>query len=300
MLKTFTKIFCLFLFSQTIYSQDKIIPIPQKSPLEKLETQVGILNVSIEYSRPSARGRKIFGELVPYNEIWRTGANLNTRITFSKTVLIGNQNLEKGAYTLFTKPGSTGWEVIFYTEHNMYGKPDSMFTENIKAKIFVPTKRQERMIETFSISFEDIHNNGCNLVLSWDHVYVEIPINVPTSTIMSSSLEETLEKTADAYAYAASNYLNIEEEAKEALKCIDFALSLHEKDMTFLEWLEKVDPKDWTAPLNYQLKSEIHAELGQFKEAIAAAERSLKICTKLVDVEFAIKKNKDNLAKWRR
>lgn len=299
MFKILSILFCLIFSFQTGFTQVELIPIPQKSPWEKITTQVGIIDISIEYSRPSVRGRKIFGELVPYNKVWRTGANLNTRITFSKPVLIGDKALKEGTYTLFTKPGLDEWEVIIYSEYNEYGEPDKLLQENIIAKISVPTHKQNRMIETFSIRFEDLRMDGCNLVLAWERVLVKIPLNIPTSSIMNSSLQSILEKTANTYVFAATNYLNIDKDAKTALELINFALSLKEKDKSFLEWLEKVDTKDWSAPWDYQLKSEIHAELGQYEEAIKAAQRSLNICEKLEDVEACIKKNKENIAKWR-
>ena len=287
----------LFTF-QVGFTQDDIIPIPQKSPLEKIETHVGIIDISVQYSRPSTRGRKIFGGLVPYDKVWRTGANVNTRITFSSPVIIGDKELAAGAYSIFTKPGADEWEVFFHTEFNEYGEPDTMLDENIIASITVPVEKQNRMLETFSINFENMRNTGCTLVFAWDQVLIQVPINVPTSAIMNTSLEKTLKQTADAYAYAAWNYFDIDKDAESALEAINFALSLREKDGTFSEWLEKVDPKDWSTPWYHQIKSEMHAALGQYKEAIAAAKRSLEICDNVEDVNYYIKKNKENIAKW--
>ncbi len=289
---------CLIFTVNIGYTQIETIPVPQLSPLEKIETQVGISEISIEYSRPSMRGRKIFGELVPYNQVWRTGANINTRITFSKPVRIGNKVVQEGVYTIFTIPAPDEWEVIFHVENEEYGAPNAIKEENIIARISVPVDQPSRSIETLSFRFEDLRMDGCNLVLAWENLLIRIPLNIPTSAIMKSSLETTLDQTADNYAFAASNFLNIDSDAEAALKAINFALSLKEHDMNFVEWLTRVDPKDWSAPWYYQLKSEIHGKLGQYDQAINAAKRSLEICEKLEDAEFSIKKNRENIARW--
>jgi len=93
-----------------INAQERLVPYPHLSPLQKIETKVGIVDFTLVYSRPSIRGRKIFGDLVPYNKIWRTGVNKNTRIVFHDNVIIGDSELKAGTYTIFTKPGVDNWE----------------------------------------------------------------------------------------------------------------------------------------------------------------------------------------------
>ncbi len=97
------------------------IQTPQPSPFQKIEQKVGLTDVTLEYSRPSMKGRTIFGGFVPYNTIWRTGANANTKITFSDDVEIGGQKLLAGTYAIFTKPGTSSWEVYFYQRCNQLG-----------------------------------------------------------------------------------------------------------------------------------------------------------------------------------
>jgi len=119
-------IFLLFftLFFLQINAQEKQIPYPHLSPLQKIETKVGIVDFTLVYSRPSMRGRKIFGDLVPYNKIWRTGANKNTKIVFHDQVMIGDTELDAGTYTIIAKPNIDKWEIYFHTELDEYGIPE--------------------------------------------------------------------------------------------------------------------------------------------------------------------------------
>lgn len=281
------------------FSQEPVIHVPQKSPKEKTETQVGLIDISISYSRPSTRGRMIFGELVPFNKIWRTGANINTAISFSGAVMIGDQELEAGTYTLFTEPGPDEWSILFHKEHHDYGVPDTIHSENVLARINVPSSTQNRKIETMSLSLEDITNNSCKLVIAWDQTVVSVPITVSTSSIMTDILDAHLERVIDAYSSAAYNYLETEKDPESALKAIDFALTLRESQTPFSDWLKNVDSEDWSAPWLYKLKSEIHAALDQYQEAISAAERSLEVCAIATSADITTKENKENIEKWK-
>ena len=101
------------------------IETPAPSPLSKLEQKVGLTDVSVEYSRPSMRGRTIFGDLVPYGKLWRTGANKNTMISFSEDVTIDGQTLKSGSYAIFTTPNKESWDVVFYSDTNNWGTPQN-------------------------------------------------------------------------------------------------------------------------------------------------------------------------------
>ena len=112
------KVTVLLLFIGLISTANAQIQTPQPSPLAKIEQMVGLTQVNLEYSRPAMRGRTIFGGLVPYGKTWRTGANMNTKITFGHDVTIDGQELKKGAYAVYTIPGETSWEVLFYSDSN--------------------------------------------------------------------------------------------------------------------------------------------------------------------------------------
>ena len=120
-MKNLALMLCAVMASSLSFAQ---MQTPQPSPSEKLNTMVGLTEVTIEYSRPSARGREIFGNLVPYGKVWRTGANANTKVSFSDAVKIGDQTLKAGTYALYTKPGAESWDVMFYSDASNWGTPE--------------------------------------------------------------------------------------------------------------------------------------------------------------------------------
>ena len=107
---------------------------PKASPLAKMEQKVGLTDIKIEYSRPSKNGRTIFGDVVPYNEIWRTGANENTKITTTDPLIFGTDTLKPGTYALFVKPTEKQWEIYFYTEITNWGVPSTWSESKISIK----------------------------------------------------------------------------------------------------------------------------------------------------------------------
>ena len=121
----------VFLVSMTMEAQ---ITTPQASPSSTLKQSVGLTDVTVEYSRPSMRGRTIFGDLVPYGKLWRTGANKNTTLEFSTDVTIDGQALKAGTYAIFTKPGESSWEIIFYSDTDNWGTPQKWDDSKVAAK----------------------------------------------------------------------------------------------------------------------------------------------------------------------
>ena len=113
------------------------VKTPQASPLAKIDQVVGLTNIQIEYSRPSAKGRTVYGDLVPFGKHWRTGANANTTISFSEDVKILGKDLKKGKYALYTTPKADSWDVIFYTDTNNWGLPENWDDSKVALKVTV-------------------------------------------------------------------------------------------------------------------------------------------------------------------
>ena len=113
------------------------VKTPQSSPSAKVEQVVGLTTVQVEYSRPSAKGRTVYGDLVPYGKMWRTGANANTTISFSEDVKIAGKDLKKGKYALFSTPKADNWEIIFYSDTNNWGLPDNWDESKVALKVTV-------------------------------------------------------------------------------------------------------------------------------------------------------------------
>src|SRR5690606_10922160 len=192
-------------------SMEAQVQTPAPSPFSKLEQKVGLTDVVVEYSRPSMRGRKVFENLVPYDAIWRTGANQNTMITFSDDVVVQDKELKAGTYAIYTRPGEAVWEVIFYTDTNNWGVPQEWDASKVAATVKVEVYPMEETIETFTITFDDLHNNGATLGMLWENVYVGVKFVVPTVAKATKSIEETMSKpdlTANDYFAAGSYYFS--------------------------------------------------------------------------------------------
>ena len=164
MKKLFT-IFLLFI-SFTSFSQLKT---PPASTASKIHQVVGLTEFQVEYNRPSKKGREIFGNLVPYGKLWRTGANSSTKISFSTDVVIDGKTIEEGTYSVFSIPNEGYWDVILYSQAEVWGVPRDwdenkiIFKSNFKSTNY----KDGYELETFSVSFKNVTNNDVDLVLSW-------------------------------------------------------------------------------------------------------------------------------------
>src|SRR5690606_18863074 len=168
-------IFSLF----TLGTQAQIVT-PQASPSADLEFKVGLTDIEIEYSRPGKRDRVIFGDLVPYGKIWRTGANKNTTISFSDDVIVDGQSIKAGKYAIFTKPEKESWEIYIYSDNENWGVPEKWDDKKVVAKTTAKVFTLPFEIETFEISLGDIQNDNAKLGFLWSNVYVEFKIEDPT------------------------------------------------------------------------------------------------------------------------
>ena len=270
-------LFALF-FTLSIHAQ---IPRPQLSPKTKLVQTVGLSKVTIDYARPSVRERTIFGDLVPYNVLWRTGANRNTLITFSHDVVISGQPLSKGTYALYTTPNKDAWMVYFYNKTDNWGIPAQWDEEQISLAVRAEVQDVSHT-ESFRISIENITLDTADLQLAWEKTLIQLPIVFSTSKIMESNLSKMNVDTAsanDLYT-AAVYYLNNDKDLQKAKVWITKAVAL--KDDAF--WF-------------YRQKSLIHEALGELKMAIDAAQRSLELAESAGNQQY-VNFNKKKLREW--
>lgn len=254
---------------------------PQPSPASTLKQMVGLTEVEIEYSRPSMRGRKVFGNLTPYDVLWRTGANRNTMISFSDAVTIGDTKVEAGTYSIFTKPGATQWEVYFYKDINNWGTPANWDEAMVAAKAVVPVLTMEAPVETFTITVDDLHNNGASIGMMWENTYVGVPFTVPTKEKAMKSIDAVMAGPSGGDYYAAASYY------------FEEGLDL-QKAKTWIDMAVEANPDAyWVA----RRQSLIYAKLGDTKGAIAAAKKSLAAAEKAGNQDY-VKMNKDSLKEW--
>ena len=202
------------------------VKTPQASPLSKIEQVVGLTSVEINYSRPSAKGRTVYGDLVPYGKYWRTGANENTTVTFSENVMFGKNELKKGKYALFTLPKADSWDVIFYTETNNWGLPQEWDDKKVALRVNVKPETLNKSVESFTISLNNLTNDSGALEISWERTLVSVPFTVPTQEIAMYSIEKALAgPTVGDYFSAAKYYYDSDKELNNALLWINNACS---------------------------------------------------------------------------
>ncbi|NBS18508.1 MAG: DUF2911 domain-containing protein, partial [Flavobacteriia bacterium] len=223
------KTYLLLLFNFLFISAYAQVEAPQPSPKGTLAQVVGLTTVSVDYSRPSARGRKIMGGLVRYGDLWRTGANLNTTVSFSDDVNVGGKDLPAGKYGLYTRPQADQWEIYFYKKNNIGGIPKDWEEDQVALTIAVPAQYFQPMVETFTILFSDLNSNGALLNLIWEHTLVSIPIEVPTRSKTLASIQKTLSTSPKAgdYFQAAVYYLQEKMDLETAQEWMEKALEMN-------------------------------------------------------------------------
>ena len=275
----------LFLFvALASFSLEAQINTPAPSPASKLMQTVGLTDVTVEYSRPSMRGRAIFGDLVPFDKLWRTGANGYTLITFSTDVKIGGQDVKAGTYSVFTKPGAASWEVFFYTDTKGGGTPSDWDDSKVVAKVTVPatTMPEGVVIESFTITIDDLTSKSANLGIMWSNVYAAVNIEVPSDASVESDIKKALAgPSAGDYYQAAVYYSSEGKDISKANEWMDKAMSMTEK------------------PAFWQLRQQslIKAKSGDKKAAIAIAKKSLAASKVAGNMDY-VKMNTDSLKEW--
>lgn len=277
------KLSILLVLVSVVTATNAQIKTPQPSPTSKTEQIVGLTNVTVEYSRPGLRGRTVFGDLVPYGKLWRTGANANTKITFSDNVTIDGKELKKGTYAIFTIPNEKSWEVIFYSDANNWGTPQNWDESKVAAKTTVDIYEMPMKIETFTITFDDLATGSAVLGILWENVYVGVKFEVPTDAIASKSIETIMAgPSGNDYFQAATYYHTEGKDLKQALA-----------------WMQKATAGE-NPPFWYLRRmSLIQADLGDKKGAIATAQKSLAGAEKANNADY-IKMNKESIAEWQK
>ncbi len=271
--------FAIIIANFTIEAQVKT---PQSSPKATITQAIGLTDVEINYSRPSARGRAVFGNLVPFGKVWRTGANENTTISFSDDVVIDGKTLKKGKYALYTIPKIESWEVIFYSMTDNWGNPVEWNEANVALKTTVKPETLSKNVETFTIGISDLDNNFAFLEMYWENSYAAVKFEVPTEKKATASIEKVLAGPAAGDYFSSAQYLyQSNGDIAKARAYIDKALELNQ-DKPFYY---------------YRLKSLIQAKQGDKKGAIETAKLSLAAAEIAKNQDY-VKMNKDSIAEW--
>lgn len=275
----------VFLFVAIAFSFATVsaqLQTPAPSPAATLTQVVGLTDVSVNYSRPAMRGRTIYGDLVPYGKLWRTGANARTVVTFSDDVKVAGKDLKAGTYAIFSIPQEKTWEVIFYTEYQGGGAPAELDESKVAARVTVDVQEIPMDIQSFTITIDDITSSEAVLGIMWERAYVGVPFTVPTEKKVSAAIDKAMSGPGFGEYYAAATYYLAEgKDAKQAKEWIDKAMSMTDK------------PQFW----QLRQQSLIYAAAGDKNGAIDLAKKSLAAAETAGNADY-VKMNKDSLKEW--
>lgn len=257
------------------------IKTPAPSPGAKVWQTVGLTEIEIEYSRPGIKGRTIFAKdgLVPFDKIWRTGANAATKITFSDDVTVDGKALKKGSYAILTKPGASNWAIHFYPYAS--GNWNTYVEETPALAINAKSSNMPQKMESFTMGFSNLTTNSAHLMILWENTMVAVPIGVEVDKTVMANIEKVLAGPSTNDYYAAGSYLH--DSGKDLNKALMYVQKATQVD----------EPKFW------QLRREslILADLGKKKEAIAAAKKSLALAKEAKNDDY-VSLNEKSIAEW--
>ena len=267
------------LFLCLCFSMHAQVKMPQPSPTQTIKQDFAMGNIELTYSRPGAKGRKVFGDLVPFNKLWRTGANAATIIRFSEPVEIKGKKVDTGSYALYTVPGNEYWEVILNKGVNNWGVDGYKESEDVIRVKVEPMKIDSR-IETFTMQFAEIKPESCELHIMWEKTAVAIPITANIREKIKSQLDEALKSAEKKPYWQAAQFYN--EYEKNNAKALEYATKATEATPdAFWIWL---------------YKAKIQKEMGDKAGALASAQKSLELATKAKNDDY-IKMNEELIKK---
>ncbi|MEI6410507.1 MAG: DUF2911 domain-containing protein [Bacteroidota bacterium] len=273
--------FALLAFFATAGAQ---IKTPAPSPTCKTSQEVGLIKIDLDYSRPSAKGRKIFGDLLPFGEMWRTGANASTKVTFSDKVKINGVELPAATYALYTVPGEKEWSVIFYKNTSFWGTPGKDFSEaDVAVRFPVAPVTLKDMVETMTINVGNIKNNSADIEITWEYTKIAIPVSLDTDGKVMADIKAQIDgPSATTYYQSARYYLEEKKDMNVALAWIQMAL-------------DKGGEKFYMV----RIKALILAELGRYKDAISTAEHSTELAKVENNTDYP-RMNDKSIAEWKK
>ncbi len=277
MKKLFLPIVAGMLFSANAIAQD----LPMPSPHAEVEQTIGLTDVEVEYSRPSAKGREIWGDLVPYGEIWRTGANKNTTIEFSTDVKIAGEKVEKGEYALFLAPNVDLAVLHLNTVTDGWGtgKYDAA---NDVTKAEVKIAHSDAKVETMLFYFDNVKSGSADLILAWADKKVIIPIEVDYINQSLKNIEQAIAEDGENFSVYNSAASFLLDNNLEPEKAVEYARTS-----------VKLEQKFW----NVTTLSKAYAANKQYKEAIKYAQQAMDLA-KEADYMPYVKMNEENIKKW--
>ncbi len=234
------------------------LKMPAPSPTQNIRQDFGMSSVELIYSRPAMKGRKVFGDLVPWNKVWRTGANNATRLKFNDDVMIGGQALKAGEYALYTVPGENEWEIIINKGSANWGTNYKMEDDVFRVKV-KPAKLNEA-VETFTMQFANVKPNSTDLQIMWDRTAVSVPITTDIDKKIMAQINDAMNKDSRPYFQSAMYYMESGRDLNQAIMWFDKGIELNPNAF----WM-------------YHQKANALARQGKKDEARAVATKSMEL-----------------------
>ena len=263
------------IFAASAPAQTPKIDFPAPSPACTIKQRVGLTDIEIAYSRPSMKDRVIFGNVVPFGTVWRTGANNATKITFSTPVKLNDTEVAVGAYALYTIPGENEWTIIL---NKGVGKSGTQYDEKEDVVRFkaTPVSLRDTSIETFTIEFNHLRDESAVINLVWEKTVVPIKVELDVTSKLLPQIEAVMaaEGGNKPYYQAAMFYYDHGQDLAKAKDWVEAAIKQRE------------------AYYIVHLKAKILAKLGDKEGAIAAANRSIELAKTAKDSAY-VKLNDD-------
>lgn len=236
------------------------ITVPAPSPLQTVTQKFGLGEVTIEYSRPAVKDRTIFGDVVPYGKIWRTGANATTKITFTDEVKLEGNVVKPGTYGLYTIPNKDSWEVMLYKDLTLNGNVGDYKAENEVLRFKVKSMKIPMKMESFMINIGDITPTEAKLMLLWENTVVAVKMTTDIDARVMESIAASMKSEKPEYFRAAGYYFDNGKDLKQALT-----------------WATKATEENPTAFYMFNLKARIEYKLGDKAAGKASAEKSIAL-----------------------
>jgi Protein of unknown function (DUF2911) len=254
------------------------VKMPAPSSTQTIKQEFGMGAIELTYSRPNAKGRKIFGDLVPYNKLWRTGANSATKIIFNDAVELGGKKVDTGTYVLYTIPGVDSWEIILNKGLTNWGVDGYKESEDV-IRFRVEPMKSKNNIETFTIEFGNIQPESCELSIKWAKTSVSIPVTTNIKDRVRAQIEKAMQTDKKPYWQAAQFYNEYDNNQAKALENCTKAIEGNDKAF----WM-------------YLYKAKIQKEMGDKAGAKASAQKSLELAKEAKNDDY-VKMNEELLKK---
>ena len=262
----------------TLVVQAQTLKTPAPSSSQTIKQAFGLGDITVDYSRPSVKGRTVFGDLVPFGKVWRTGANASTKITFSEDVKVEGKDVKAGTYAVYTIPNKDSWDFTLYSDLTLNGNTSVYKPENEVLHITVKPTALTAKVETFTINLADVTATSATLEILWDKTRVPVSITTEIDAKIMKNIESSLAADSRPYFQAASYYYENNKDLNQALV-----------------WVNKAIEQNPKAFYMTMLKARIELKLKDNKAAIASAEKTVTLATEAKNDDY-IKMGNDLIA----